>query len=161
MLLGIISDTHDQLARTVRAVNLLTEQGAEALIHCGDLVSVEILEACGVLPFWFVFGNNEDDFTGLRSTAAAVNATCLEFAGEVELGGKRIAVTHGHLSRDVRRLLAAKPDYLLSGHSHEAHHRMEDGVQRINPGAIYRAERYSVALLDLATDHLRYLDVPR
>jgi len=161
MLLGIISDTHDQLARTVRAVDLLTGQGAAALIHCGDLVSHEIIEACGVLPLWFVFGNNDDDYAALRSAVATVNATCLDHAGEVTLGGKRIAVTHGHLSRDVRRLLAARPDYLLTGHSHEAHHRLEEGVQRINPGALHRAERFSVALLDLATDHLRFLDVPR
>ena len=59
MLIGILSDTHDELARTRRAVNLLRDAGATALIHCGDFVGPPILQACCVLPLWFVFGNND------------------------------------------------------------------------------------------------------
>ena len=35
--LGILSDTHERLERAQRAIHLLQAQGAEALVHCGDL----------------------------------------------------------------------------------------------------------------------------
>ncbi len=59
MRLGILSDTHNELARTRMAVQLLCDEGAEALVHCGDLSSPPIVAACAVLPFWFVFGNHD------------------------------------------------------------------------------------------------------
>ena len=43
MHLGILSDTHGQLARTTRAVATLINQGAEALVHCGDLTGPELV----------------------------------------------------------------------------------------------------------------------
>jgi hypothetical protein len=75
------------------------------------------------------------------------------------LAGKRIAVTHGHMSSDVRRLLAARPDYLLSGHSHIAGQRWEGSTHRVNPGALHEADAFTVALLDLAADRVRFLTV--
>jgi uncharacterized protein len=160
MLLGILSDTHDRLDRTRAAVELLRAEGAEALIHCGDLTVPEIVPICAVLPCYFVFGNN-DEPTELQEAMADAGAVCLGWGGEVKLGGRRIAVTHGHLSSDERRLLAVRPDYLLYGHSHVADERRDGPTLRINPGALHRASQFTVALLDLATDHLRFLSIPR
>jgi hypothetical protein len=161
MRIGIISDTHDRLPRTVAAVQLLQDAGAEMLFHCGDLTGPAIVQACGVLPAYFVFGNNDDNWPAVRAAIARVNGTCLEWAGEATLAGKRIAMTHGHLHKDVRRLLAAGPDYLLSGHSHMPMDERVGSTRRINPGALYRAEKYTVAVLDLKTDRLTFLEVPR
>jgi putative phosphoesterase len=162
MRIGIISDTHDQLQRTIRAVEMLTAAGAEALIHCGDLTRPDIVCACAVLPLYFVFGNNDDDWPALqRAMKQSSNVTCLEWGGEVTLDGKRIAVVHGHLHKDVLQLLAARPDYLLSGHSHVAADKRSNGVRRINPGALHRAAEYTVALLDLLSDELEFFTVPR
>jgi putative phosphoesterase len=71
MRLGILSDTHDELARTRMAVQLLRDEGAEAMIHCGDLATPPIVTACAVLPCWFVFGNHDaDNVPALRQAAA-------------------------------------------------------------------------------------------
>src|SRR5262245_58126259 len=162
MRLGILSDTHNQLARTRRAVELLRTAGAEVLVHCGDLTRPEVVAVCAVLPCSFVFGNNDADMVPeLRQAMTAAGAVCLEWGGEVMLAGKRVAVTHGHMHTDVRRLLATRPDYLLSGHSHIATDRREGLTRRINPGALSRADKFSVALLDLETDDLQLLTVPR
>ncbi len=61
MHLGILSDTHDQLDRTRRAVELLRAEGAEALAHCGDLTRPEMVAMCAVLPCYFTFGNHDAD----------------------------------------------------------------------------------------------------
>jgi putative phosphoesterase len=161
MRLGILSDTHDRLQRTVTAVQQLLDAGADILIHCGDLTGPDIVYACSVRPSYFVFGNNEYDWAALRRAAADAKATCLEWAGEITLAGKRIAVAHGHLMGDVRRLKAARPDFFLYGHSHIAADRHEGNLRCINPGALHRAADFSVALLDLEKDELRFLAVER
>ncbi|MDB5392056.1 MAG: phosphodiesterase [Planctomycetaceae bacterium] len=162
MQVGILADSHDQLERTQRAIGLLQASGAQALIHCGDLATPEIVKACSVLPFYFVFGNHDaDSVPYLLQAAEESGATCLKWGGIVELAGKRIGVAHGHLTSDLKRVLSATPDYLLTGHSHFSVDSLEDGVRRINPGALYRASIFTVALLDVVTGQLQFLTVPR
>jgi putative phosphoesterase len=162
MRLGILSDTHDQLARARLAVRLLRTEGADALVHCGDLTGPNMVAVCAVLPCYFTFGNHDADMVPeLRGAITKAGAVCLGWGGEVTLAGKRVAVTHGHMSSDVRRLMAGRPDYLLPGHSHIASDWHDGLTRRINPGALHEADRYTVALLDLEADEVRFLDVPR
>lgn len=168
MLLGVLSDTHDHPNRTRRAVDLLQSAGAQGLVHCGDLNSPAIVRILSGLPSWFVFGNN--DVLGrhdvqaaqqLEAAAQEAGAVCLGWGGVIDLAGKRIAVTHGHQSAEEQRLLAGQPDYLLTGHTHERHDRRLGPTRLINPGALHRVPVFTVALLDLSTDELRFLTVPR
>jgi len=161
MRIGILSDTHDKLGRTITAVEVLVAAGAEVLIHCGDLCGPEIVYALERRPNYFVIGNNEWDLVGLRRAARDTDGTCLEWGGTVELASKRVAVTHGHLDRELRKLLEARPDYLLTGHSHIRHDYREGPTRRINPGALHRAAEFSVAVLDLQTDKLQFLPIER
>jgi uncharacterized protein len=160
MRIGILSDTHDELIRTRKAVALLQDAGVEVLIHCGDFIAPAIVSACSALPLWFVFGNNDSDTVPeLQKAAWLSGANCLGWSGIVELAGKRIGVAHGHMSTDVRLLLSATPDYLLTGHSHIANDSITAGVRRINPGALHRAIEFTVAVLDLQTDELQFFKV--
>ena len=161
MRLGILSDTHDQLDRTRFAIQLLREKGAEAIIHCGDLASPPIVAACAVLPCWFVFGNHDaDNVPALQQAAEDSGAICLGWAGEIELAGRLIAVAHGHMTYDIRRVLTSRPHYLLSGHSHIASDWREGLVRRINPGALHDVEQCSVAILDLEEDEVEFVGLP-
>jgi putative phosphoesterase len=159
MRIGILSDTHDQLARTSSAVETLVAQGAEVLIHCGDITSPEIVEVCSARPCYYVLGNNDDDVPGLRRAINATDGICLNWYGEITLAEKRLAVVHGHLTSDLRRVLAQNPDYLLYGHSHHASDDRRGGTRWINPGALHRAAQYTVAVLDLATDELHMVSI--
>jgi uncharacterized protein len=162
MRIGILSDSHDKLERTRVAVQLLRSEGAEVLLHCGDLASPPIVQACAVLPSYFVFGNHDCDMVPhLQSAAIEFGATCLGWGDVVELGGKRIGLVHGHLTTDLRRVQAGNPDYICSGHSHMPSDVLVGSARRINPGALHRADEFSVALLDLETNELKFLTVPR
>ena len=162
MKIGILSDTHNHLQRTERAVELLREAGAEALFHCGDLASPDIVAACAVLPFYFTFGNHDCDMVRiLEQEADELGAHCLHWGGEVTLAEKRIALVHGHITRDLRPLLEAQPDYLLTGHSHQQHDFHEGTTRRINPGALFRAKVFTVAMLDLKLNDLKWIEVPK
>lgn len=84
-------------------------------------------------------------------------AVCLGWGGVIDWAGKRIGVAHGHLTMDLRRVLTQQPDILLTGHAHSPSDAIVNGTRRINPGALHRAERFTVALLDLPSGELRFL----
>lgn len=160
MRLGILSDTHDQLARTLQAVARLEDRGAQALVHCGDLTSPDIVHACASRPCYFVRGNNDYDERGIRAAIEAVGtASWLGMGGEITLEGRRIAVTHGDTPSIFRRLLAASPDYLLFGHTHVPMDSGDAVARQINPGALHRAREYTVAILDLESGALEFLSL--
>ena len=160
MRLGILSDTHDELVRTRLAVQMLCDAGAEALVHCGDLASPPIVQAIAALPAWFVFGNHDSDVVpALQRAAAEFGPVCLGWGGVIELGGRRVGVAHGHMTTDVRRVLAEQPEFLLSGHSHFPSDAVVGSVRRINPGALHRADEFTVAVLELASGELQVLRV--
>lgn len=162
MRVGILADTHGAVAQTRCAIEILREAGADVLVHCGDLHTEEILEVCSVLPLYFVFGNHDSDMVGrLREASDQFGAHCLEWGGSIELAGRQIAVTHGHLKSEREPLQQTQPDFLLTGHTHEAADWEEDGVRRINPGALFRAKEYSVALLELPGGDLKFHHVPK
>jgi len=162
MRLGILADTHNELVRTRVAVRMLLDAGAEALVHCGDLASPPIVVALAVVPAWFVFGNHDADMAHvLQKAAADFGPKCLEWGGVFEWGGRKIGLSHGHLPTDTRRVLGEQPDFLFSGHSHMASDRLVGTVRRINPGALHRAEEYTVALLEVTSGELRSLRVAR
>ena len=160
MRLGILSDTHDQFARTARAVRILQALGVDALVHCGDMTSPDVVHACaGVLPAYFVFGNNDYNEKGLRQAISLIGGICLEHAGSFELGGRIFAVTHGDSNRQIQSLLQNSPDYLLFGHWHLPTDRREGKTRYINPGALHRAEQWTVATLEIETDTLSFHQV--
>lgn len=160
MLLGIISDTHNRLERTTRAVQQLHDAGIETLVHCGDITHPDILALFTGWPTYFVMGNNDDD-AQLRQTWKLMNHLYyLQHGSIINLAGKRLAVTHGHLYRETQDLLRQEPDYLLSGHTHVAEDKIIQKTRCINPGALHRAAEYSVATLNLVTNQLQFLPVP-
>ena len=159
MKIGILSDTHDQVARTSRAVARLIEAGAEQLIHCGDITEPPVILECSGLPTTYVFGNNDFDHANLRQVMIQTGGNCLERGGIIQLLGKRIAVTHGDRLGEIRRLELTNPDYLLSGHTHCALDERHGSTRWINPGALHRANPWTVAVLDLVSDHLEFLTI--
>ena len=67
MIVGIISDTHDNLAGLQKAIQIFKERKIEMLIHCGDWVSPFTLEFFDRemkdlnVPIKSVVGNNPGD----------------------------------------------------------------------------------------------------
>jgi putative phosphoesterase len=159
MRLGIVSDTHNRLDRTIRAIELLQQAGAESLVHCGDLTGPEIVHACAGLPCTYVYGNNDFREAELDRAIQATGGRNLARGGTFTLDGKRIGVTHGHLIGVFRQLVAEAPDYLLFGHTHVPHNERDGPTRQINPGALHRAELHTVAVLDLERDELKFLRV--
>ena len=166
MKIGILSDTHGEVGRSIRALELLLARNCGAIIHCGDIGSEEVwLELATLcrahkLPLHGVLGNVDAHEPELREFTNGDGTILWGPRAEFELDGKRIAVLHGH---EEARLIAAIQsgnfDYVLTGHTHQAEHYHEGPTHVINPGAVYRAHPPSVATLDLATDELEYINL--
>jgi putative phosphoesterase len=177
MLLALLSDTHDNQSSTRAALELLRPHGPSAYLHAGDLVSPEMLDLFAGLPFHFVFGNNEYDHAALRSRARAESLHCHDDLADLTISGMRIALLHGHEQSRLHQLAhAGRYHYVIHGHTHVRRDERVAGpsgfakgasssanigftTRLINPGALHRARVRSVALLDLSTDQLQFLEV--
>ena len=95
----------------------------------------------------------------LLAAAEQHNAPSLKCGGVVTFEEKRIALCHSHLTMDLRPLLDAEPDNLLSGHSQTTSDSMHSSTRRINPGTLFRASTFTVAVLDLTTGNRSFIKV--
>jgi len=136
MKIGIISDTHDRIEKTNKAMQMIKEKGASVLIHCGDLCAPFMLNELSKFEgeVHCVFGNIDDRFLAPnRARELGIN-----FHGdiaELEFDGKKIAVNH---YPNIAEGLAStgKYDLVLYGHNHIADKRKIGNTLLVNPGEI-------------------------
>ncbi len=122
MKVCILSDSHDHIPLLDAAVAEAKSQGAEAVLHCGDVVAPSTLNCLAKhdLPVHVIHGNNSGDLYTLGRLANQPN-THIHYHGMdagVELAGKRIFLVHyPHYAR----AMAATGDWDLvcCGHSHK------------------------------------------
>ncbi|PIY96758.1 MAG: hypothetical protein COY66_03155 [Candidatus Kerfeldbacteria bacterium CG_4_10_14_0_8_um_filter_42_10] len=140
MKIAIISDTQDNLINTQRALEIINQSGAEAIIHCGDLCSPWILKELTSKfagPIHLTFGNNDaEEFLFMEWTKTeGQNAKFYKPMGELELGGKKIAFTHYSVFGEG---LAAtqKYDLVIYGHNHLKSEQLVGQTLLINPGSL-------------------------
>lgn len=107
MRIGIVSDSHDRAAMLATAVTDAKQAGAEAIIHCGDVIGTNTLRpllATG-LAVHVIHGNNLGDAVSLWRLCAESGGR-ITYHGQdadLRLGGRRLAVTHyPHLGRGWR-----------------------------------------------------------
>lgn len=159
MLVGIMSDSHGDAGMTARAISLLESRGAKRLFHCGDICSEQVLDELAGHPCLFVWGNCDRPAATARLYVEHLGLTWPAHPQHVTTSGKRIGVYHGHEGDFDTAASEHALDYLFYGHTHEYADHMENGCRLINPGALYRARIHTVALLDLKTDRLVFLQV--
>mgnify|MGYP001766501458 FL=1 len=61
MKIGIISDTHNDVAMVKKAITVFKARGVDLVVHAGDLTSPKIMELFKDLPCRFVLGNCDLD----------------------------------------------------------------------------------------------------
>ena len=160
MIVGILSDSHDRYETMATAVKMLVANGAEFLVHCGDVGSEAMLDLLTGTPAAFVWGNTDFDRLGLQRYAENLGIKCLGNMGELELDGKKFVVLHGDDERTKQRILSEqRHDYLLQGHTHVKLDHRVGKIRCVNPGALHRAREKTVALLNTQSDHLMFLSL--
>lgn len=152
-MIGIMSDSHDNLDAIKQAVRLFKEIKCNFVIHAGDFVApfaAKELEglSCHVKA---VFGNCDGEKKGLRKT--------FQRFGEIKKApfifnhsDINFLVTHEHFSIDCY-LASGHYDVLIFGHTHKPEIRMEKKTLLINPGETggWVSGKSTITLLDPKT----------
>lgn len=120
-IVGVISDTHGLL----RPEALAALAGSDLIIHAGDVGSREVIDALSaVAPVYAVRGNTDRDAWAKKLPEDRI----------VKVEQARIYVIHsvGEMQDD-----PAQKGYaaVISGHSHQPHEKIRDGVLYLNPGS--------------------------
>ena len=150
MRLGIVSDSHGHLDLTRNAVRMLESLEVERVLHCGDIGSTEVVELFQHWPTDFVFGNCDYDRAELKASISAAGQTCHGVFGELQLESIRIALLHSDDRHKFDEVTTdGSWDLVCYGHTHEAKIEKIANTLVLNPGAIYRANPHSIALLEL------------
>ncbi len=151
MLIGIISDTHDDMEQIRRVVELFNSRKVGEVIHAGDYVSPFTFEILGDLDCKLrgIFGNNDGDRLLLREKSRdSIAAQPLIY----KVAGKKVAVVHEPLS--VESLSKSGDfDLVVYGHTHTPDVRKVGGTLVVNPGKVARLHkgRSTAVVLDTKT----------
>ncbi len=132
MIIGVISDTHDNLDNLKKAFDIFTQRGAEHIIHAGDFTSPFtgkiLMDFKG--GFTGIFGNNDGDKLLLSNV----------YQGKIHrqphiltLHNRKILIIH---EPDVVEALADSGHYdlVIFGHTHKASIKRVRDTLLFNPG---------------------------
>jgi uncharacterized protein len=155
MKIGIISDTHDNLEITKKAISIFRDKKVDIVVHAGDFTSPEIIDLFKDFNCRFVIGNADTDIDGLNKECDNLGLDCMGESCEFDAQGKKILVLHGFVVSIFRDAVASgKYDYIIKGHTHYFEDYMRNKTRIINPGSLYRSEENSIAVLDTESDKL-------
>jgi len=147
MIIGILSDTHDDVEGVQQALHALKKWKASLLIHCGD-IGPEVIPYLKELPTHFVIGNT-DDAEQLRSRTWGSAHTYHEKFGHLEIEGICIAFMHGHDVKLLHHTIhSGHWDLVCHGHTHVFSSKKEGRTLALNPGAISRTDCPSLAVVE-------------
>lgn len=130
MRIGVLSDTHGLVERASKLLNKL--EPLDLLLHAGDHYrdAGQLAKMLNV-PVYAVAGNCDPCDAGPAEEV-------------LELAGKKLFLTHGHLYRVhfslqniLYRALELKVDVVVFGHTHVRYCQVHEGILFFNPGSIY------------------------
>lgn len=144
MKVCIVSDSHDHRPLLESAARAAKAEGAEAILHCGDVVApstLSVLQPVG-LPVHVIYGNNAGDLY-MMTRIANRDSSLITFYGQdagIELANRRIFMVHyPHYARAMAT--TGDWDLVCCGHDHEAKIESVQNIKgdvtwMINPGTV-------------------------
>jgi uncharacterized protein len=156
MLIGAISDSHDNLPFVKKAVQTINERNVELVLHAGDFVAGFVIPQLAKLNSKLVgvFGNNDGDHELLRKRFSETNnCTIHDRFAQITIDGCRIGLLHGH---EMELLLAIIDsgyfDVVVHGHSHNHSIERKGKTLIVNPGELcgYLTGKSTIAIIDTA-----------
>ena len=144
MKVCILSDSHDNRFLLAAAARAAQAQGAEAILHCGDVVAPTTLRSLIPigLPVHVIHGNNTGDLYNMAQLAHDSD-NLLHYHGQdagIELANRKIFIVHyPHYARAMGA--TGDWDLVCCGHDHRAEIDSIVNVKQtetvfINPGTV-------------------------
>lgn len=158
MLVGVFSDSHDNVPQIKRAVARFRRRQVAAVLHAGDIVApFSAMEIAKLdVPLHVVYGNNDGEKEGLKNILPTIADGPIEF----ELDGCRVAMAHDWSQMDAERRRRAK--VLVAGHTHVPMVERIDDVLWVNPGecGAWVEGRSTIVVLDTDEMSAEIIELP-
>ena len=145
MKIGIISDTHTKFKKAQKALTMLLENGAEFIVHAGDIVEVETLELlknCGK-RYVAVYGNNDAHLVSYHNDYNLVQEPYY-----FKLADTKFKLMH------LPFYMTPDADVILFGHTHQFESEFNNETLFLNPGEVCARNKpiSECAMLDVSED---------
>jgi putative phosphoesterase len=163
MKIGVMSDTHDNLANIIQVLNVFRDREIETVIHCGDLTSLEMVAHFQDFRVIYTLGNMDFATGAIQARFKKQNEE--SFVGTVftgVLGGVPIAVTHSHINNQVMDLIMQRRfKWIFHGHTHEKRDEVIRDTRIVNPGALGGLGRgpRSFCVVDLGQEDVEFIKI--
>lgn len=159
MKIGLMSDTHNNVDITKKALSIFKDKGIDLILHAGDLTSPKMLDLFKGLKCKFVLGNGDIDSEELNNISENLWCTCIEDHCTFEIDNKKFILFHGNNVLLFRKAVeCGEYDYIIKGHTHIFENYISNKSRVINPGALY-GEELSIAILDTETDKVEMIRI--
>lgn len=142
--IGVISDTHDDVENTEKAINIFNLMKVNHVFHAGDYVYPGMISLFKKLDkeikFYGVRGNNDGELMGITKQFDEIeNAQFLNEFGKLSIFSKKIGIYHGTNSDLSESLLESQLfDILILGHTHIKRIEKMGKTLVLNPGPLNR-----------------------
>jgi len=161
-MIGLLSDTHDNMEAIRGAVDYFNMRGVDLVLHAGDLVSPftagEFMRLNA--PFKAVYGNSEGERMGLMKKYEPL-CTLSDFI-ELSHDGKKICVYHGTIPYVLNALMASGLyDLVVCGHTHIPETRRQGNTLLVNPGECcgYLSGKKTIALVESGDMSVEFVEL--
>src|SRR4029079_9311054 len=142
--IGVISDTHDDIENTEKAIKIFNLTKVDHVFHAGDYVYPGIISLFKKLnketKFYGVRGNNDGELMGITKQFAEIeHALFLNEFGKLLISSIKIGIYHGTNSDLSSSLVESQLfDILILGHTHVKRIENIGKTLVLNPGALNR-----------------------
>jgi len=160
MKIGLISDTHNEVELTKKALEIFKEYGITHILHAGDLTSSAMLDLFIGFKCNFVLGNGDIDVDLINNKSEKLGFGPIKKYLKIQIGKKKIMLFHGDDVPLYRNCIKCHEyDYIIKGHTHMFEDYLKEDCRIINPGAIYRGLECTIAILNTETDTIEKIEV--
>jgi len=149
-MIGVMSDSHDNVDAIKKAVRFFNKTQCELVIHAGDFIAPFAARELGHLscPVKAVFGNCDGEKEGLKEVFVSLGEIQREpFIFTYE--NKEFLLTHTQFANE-KYLKSRKYAAIVYGHTHKPDVRKNNNTLIVNPGETggWLTGKSTVALLD-------------
>mgnify|MGYP006111190035 FL=1 len=136
MLVGVVSDTHNNIKNIKKIIALFNEEQVDLVIHTGDISKSTTLEIFSNLnsPLVGVFGNNDRIEEGLKEVCEVYDFNFQEPPLSLTLENKKVAVFHEPELIEGYIKDHQDTDLILHGHTHRYKEEKVGDIIYFNPG---------------------------
>ena len=153
MLVGVVSDTHNNLKNIEKIISLFNNEKITLVFHTGDITNSKSLEKFSTLnaDLIGVYGNNDRNEVGLNEIAIQNDFQFQEPPSVITLCDRNIAIFH---EPDVISNFLSENkdiDLVIHGHTHRYRHEIVNDVLLFNPGesAGMQKGKNAIGIIDL------------